>query len=123
MELNKNTKFTLSIETAVSIGVTIFMIIGLWFNLQADIEEAKLLPEPPVSRTEYDLKDQMIRNSIMNTEEKVEKLEEKVDDIKEDTRSINDTLLKMRYKDELLLWYGMVAWTILMAIALILAVR
>jgi hypothetical protein len=95
MEVNKNTKFTLSIETAVSIGVTIFMVVGLWFNLQADIQEAKELPEPPVSRTEYDLKDQMIRNSIMNTEDKVEKLEEKVDDIKEDTRSINKTLLDM----------------------------
>ena len=82
-------------EWDISIAVTIFIIVGLWFNLQAEIEEAKELPEPPVSRTEYDLKDQMIRNSIMNTEEKVEKLEEKVDDIKEDTRSINDTLLKM----------------------------
>ena len=61
----------------------------------ATIEEAKLLPEPEVSRMEYDLKDQMIRDSIVNTESKVEKLEEKVDDIKEDTRSINDTLLKM----------------------------
>ena len=95
MEVDKGTKFTLSIETAISIAVTIFMVVGLWFNLQADIQEAKELPEPPVSRTEYDLKDQMIRNSIMNTEDKVEKLEEKVDDIKEDTRSINDTLLKM----------------------------
>ena len=98
MELNKNTKFTLSIETAVSIGVTIFMVVGLWFNLQADIEEAKQLPEPPISRTEYDLKDQMIHNSILNTEEKVEKLEDKVDDIKEDTRSINETLLNMNNK-------------------------
>ena len=98
MEVGKNTKFTLSIETAVSIGVTIFMIVGLWFNLQADIEEAKQLPEPPISRTEYDLKDQMIRNSILNTEEKVEKLEDKVDDIKEDTRSINETLLNMNNK-------------------------
>ena len=95
MHVGKDTKFTLNIETAISIAVTIFMVVGLWFNLQADIEEAKKLPEPPVSRTEYDLKDQMIRNSIMNTEEKVEKLEKKVDDIKEDTRSINDTLLKM----------------------------
>lgn len=95
MEVGKDTKFTLNIETAVSIGVTIFMVVGLWFNLQADIQEAKELPEPPVSRTEYDLKDQMIRNSIMNTEDKVEKLEEKVDDIKEDTRSINKTLLDM----------------------------
>ena len=98
MELNKNTKFTLSLETIISIGVTIFMVVGLWYNLKAEIEIAKELPEPPVSRTEYDLKDQMIRNSIMNTEEKVEKLEEKVDDIKEDTRSINDTLLKMNNK-------------------------
>ena len=95
MQVGKDTKFTLNIETAISIAVTIFMVVGLWFNLQADIEEAKKLPEPPVSRTEYDLKDQMIRNSIMNTEEKVEKLEKKVDDIKEDTRSINDTLLNM----------------------------
>ena len=95
MELGKGTKLTFSIETLISISVTIFMVVGLWFNLQADIEEAKQLPEPPISRTEYDLKDQMIRNSILNTEEKVEKLEDKVDDIKEDTRSINDTLLKM----------------------------
>ena len=98
MEVGKDSKFTFSIETIISIGVTIFMIVGLWFNLQADIEEAKKLPEPPISRTEYDLKDRMIRNSILNTEEKVEKLEDKVDDIKEDTRSINETLLNMNNK-------------------------
>ena len=98
MEVGKDSKFTLSIETLISICVTIFMVVGLWFNLQADIEEAKQLPEPPISRTEYDLKDQMIRNSILNTEEKVEKLEDKVDDIKEDTRSINETLLNMNNK-------------------------
>ena len=98
MEVNKDSKFTFSIETLISIGVTIFMVVGLWFQLQADIEEAKQLPEPPISRTEYDLKDQMIRNSILNTEEKVEKLEDKVDDIKEDTRSINETLLNMNNK-------------------------
>ena len=53
MELNKDSKFTFSIETLISISVTIFMVVGLWFNLQADIEEAKQLPEPPISRTEY----------------------------------------------------------------------
>ena len=98
MEIGKGTKLTFSIETLISISVTISMVVGLWFNLQADIEEAKQLPEPPISRTEYDLKDQMIRNSILNTEEKVEKLEDKVDDIKEDTRSINETLLNMNNK-------------------------
>jgi hypothetical protein len=98
MEVGKDTKFTLSIETAISILVSVVMIVGMWFTLQGDIEEAKQLPEPPVSRTEYDLKDQMIRNSIMNTEDKVEALEDKVDDIKEDTRSINETLLNMNNK-------------------------
>jgi hypothetical protein len=98
MEVGKDSKFTFSLETLISIAVTIFMIVGLWFNLQADIEEAKQLPEPPVSRTEYDLKDQMIRNSIMNTEDKVEKLEEKVDDIKEDTKAITQALIDMNNK-------------------------
>jgi len=95
VEVNKNTKLTLSLETIISGVVTLGMIIGLWFTLQADIELAKELPKPEVSRMEYDLKDQMIRDSIMNTEEKVEKLEDKVDDIKKDTRSINETLLNM----------------------------
>jgi MFS superfamily sulfate permease-like transporter len=95
VEVGKDTKFTLSIETAISIAVTIGMVIGLWYSLQADIEEAKRLPEPEVSRMEYDLKDQMIRDSILNTEEKVDKLEEKVDSVKDDTRMIQETLLDM----------------------------
>tara|TARA_B100000214_G_scaffold344132_1_gene293094 strand:+ start:458 stop:754 length:297 start_codon:yes stop_codon:yes gene_type:complete len=98
MEVSKDTKFSLSIETAISVVVSIGMIVGMWFTLQGDIEEAKLLPEPEVSRMEYDLKDQMIRDSIMNTENKVEKLEEKVDDIKQDTRAITETLIDMNNK-------------------------
>lgn len=95
MEVSKDSKFTLSLETAVSISVTIALVVGMWYTLQADIELAKKLPEPEVSRMEYDLKDQMIRDSIMNTEEKVEKLEEKVDSVKDDTQMINETLLNM----------------------------
>ena len=94
-ELSKDSKFTLSLETAISIAVTIAMVVGMWYSLQAEIELAKELPEPEVSRMEYDLKDQMIRDTIMNTEEKVEKLEEKVDSVKEDTQMINETLLNM----------------------------
>jgi len=98
MEVGKDTKFTLSIETGISILVTVGMIIGMWYSLQAEIELAKELPEPEVSRMEYDLKDQMIRDSILNTEGKVDKLEEKVDDIKEDTKTITQTLIDMNNK-------------------------
>ena len=98
MEVGKDTKFTLSLETGISILVTVGMIIGMWYSLQAEIELAKELPEPEVSRMEYDLKDQMIRDSILNTENKVDKLEEKVDDIKEDTKAITQTLIDMNNK-------------------------
>ena len=55
----------------------------MWFALQKDIDLAKELPKPEVSRTEYDLKDQLIRETIMNTQDKVEENSEKLDKIDE----------------------------------------
>tara|TARA_R100000951_G_scaffold19632_1_gene16517 strand:+ start:19 stop:288 length:270 start_codon:yes stop_codon:yes gene_type:complete len=89
MELNKGTKLTLSLETIVSGVVTLGMIIGMWFTLQADIELAKELPAPSVSRTEYDLKDQMIRDAVLDTQEDVE-------EIKEDIKSIETYILNKK---------------------------
>ena len=89
MEVNKQTKLTLSLETIVSGVVTLAMIIGMWFTLQADIELAKELPAPSVSRTEYDLKDQMIRDAVLDTQEDVE-------EIKEDIKSIETYILNKK---------------------------
>ena len=55
----------------------------MWFALQKDIDLAKELPKPEVSRTEYDLKDQLIRETIMNTQDKVEENSDKLDKIDE----------------------------------------
>ena len=82
-ELSEDTKFLVSIKTMIGIGVALATLIGMYYTLQEEIEEAKLLPEPPVSRTEYDLKDELIRKSIMNTEEKVEENSQKLDKIDE----------------------------------------
>ena len=68
----------------------------MWFALQEDIEEAKLLPKPEVSRTEYDLKDQLIRESIMNTEEKVHENGSKLDKIEERLYELNTNTKKKR---------------------------
>lgn len=80
-EISKNSKFTLSIESLVVLGSVIVTTVGMWYTLQAEIELAKELPKPEVSRTEYDLKDQLIRETIMNTQEKVEENSEKLDNI------------------------------------------
>ena len=82
-ELSEDTKFQVSIKTMIGIGIALATLIGMYYTLQEEIEEAKLLPEPPVSRTEYDLKDELVRKSIMNTEEKVEENSEKLDKIDE----------------------------------------
>ena len=75
-ELNENTGFTVSIKTLIGIGVAISTIIGMWFMLQADITEAKNLPAPDVTRMEFDMKDQMIRQTIITTQEDVKEIKE-----------------------------------------------
>ena len=75
-ELNENTGFTISIKTLIGIGVAISTVIGIWFMLQADITEAKELPKADVTRMEFDMKDQMIRQTIITTQEDVKEIKE-----------------------------------------------
>jgi hypothetical protein len=85
-ELNEDTGFTISIKTMMAIGFAMATLIGMWFTLQADIAEAKELPSPPdpeVTRMEFDMKDQMIRNTIMETKKDVEEIKETLDKIED----------------------------------------
>ena len=82
-ELNENTGFTISIKTLIAVGFAISTIIGMWFALQADIAEAKELPAPVIDRIEYDLKDELIRQTILDTQEDVEAMRDQLDKIDE----------------------------------------
>ena len=87
-QLNEETGFNVSIKTLAGIGFAMATIISMWFVLQADIAEAKALPEPPpaeVTRMEFDMKDQLIRQTIMTTQENVT-------EIKEDIKRIEDKI-------------------------------
>jgi hypothetical protein len=77
-ELNEDTSFKISIKTLGGIAALIFTLVGMWFTLQADISEAKELPKPDVSRVEFNMKDENIRNTIMETRDDVKKLEERM---------------------------------------------
>ena len=80
-ELSENTSFTVSIQTLIGIAVGIATVVGMWFALQADIEEAKELPvapPPDVTRMEYDMKDQLIRQTIMTTQDDVKELKDRM---------------------------------------------
>ena len=85
-ELNEDSGFHVSIKTLIAIGFAMATVISMWFILQADIEEAKILPVPPkpdVTRMEFDMKDKNIRLTIQNTADDVEELKEDLDRIEQ----------------------------------------
>ena len=91
-ELNEDTGFHVSIKTLAGIGAGMAAVISMWFVLQADIAEAKELPVPPdpeITRMEFDMKDQLIRQTIMSTQEDVT-------EIKEDMKRIEEKIDKLR---------------------------
>ena len=91
-ELNEDTTLKLSLKTLGGIAFLIATLIGMWFTLQADIAEAKELPEPPpaeLTRMQYDMKDQLIRQTIMTTQDDVK-------EIKEDMKRIEEKLDRLR---------------------------
>jgi len=77
-ELNEDTSFKISIKTLGGIAALIFTLVGMWFTLQADITEAKELPKPQVSKMEFQMKDENIRNTIIETRDDVKKLEDRM---------------------------------------------
>ena len=83
-ELSEDTSFQVSLKTLGGIAVLIATIVGMWFALQADIAEARELPVPPppaITRMEFDMKDQIVRQTIMTTQEDVLELKEDLDRI------------------------------------------
>ena len=84
-ELNEDTSFKVSVKTLIAIGLGLSTLIGMWFTLQADIAEAKELPvsTPEVTRMEFDMKDQMIRNTIMETKKDVEEIKKSLEKIED----------------------------------------
>ena len=85
-ELNEDTGFKVSVKTLIAIGAAMATVISMWFMLQADIEEAKQLPEPAapeITRMEFDMKDQLVRQTIMTTQEDVKEIKEQLDKLED----------------------------------------
>jgi len=90
-QIGEDTKVTLDLKTIGMAAAGLAALIGMYFTLQADIALAKELPEPlpsEVTRMEFDMKDQLIRQTIMTTQEDVteikddmKRIEEKIDNL------------------------------------------
>ena len=82
-QIGEDTKVTIDLKTIGMIVTFVVMLAGMWYTLQADIAEAKELPLPEIDRIEYDLKDELIRQTIMDTQDDVDKILEEIEKIDE----------------------------------------
>ena len=83
MKITEKTEMTLDFK---SIGIVIAMAISVsstYFTLKADIEENKKALDKGnwVSATEYELKDELIRTTIMGNSKKLDAIENKLNTI------------------------------------------
>jgi hypothetical protein len=67
--------------------------VGMYYTLQADIEETKKLPPIEVTRLEYELKEEWNEKMIIQLKERVEMLEQ-VDDVVFEELNVLGTLMK-----------------------------
>jgi hypothetical protein len=91
MQLSEETNLQISVKTLVGIAIAIASAVGMYYALMKEIEVAKTLPEPTISRTEYDLKDQMVRDAIMQTQKDVQ-------EISRDVKVIDERLYEIQNK-------------------------
>ena len=82
-EVSENTVVGLSLKTiATIVGGAVIVTLG-YFDLKAEVELAKELPPAEVGRMEYDLKDQLVRETIMNTQKEVKDIKAQLDKMEE----------------------------------------
>ena len=99
-ELNEDTSFKMSIKTMGMIAAGIAVVVGGWYSLMQEIQEAKEqpvpvdvtiikeeilkeIPEAEITRMEFDMKDQMIRNTIMDTQKDVQEIKASIEKIED----------------------------------------
>ena len=99
-ELNEDTTFKMSIKTMGMIAAGIAVVVGGWYSLMQEIQEAKLepvqvdvnilkeqileeIPEAEITRMEFDMKDQMIRQTILTTQQDVEEMKKTLEKIED----------------------------------------
>ena len=76
MKINENSQFTLDLKTIIMIIGFVVSLSATYFTLMAEVEVAKTLPEMPISEKEFELKDKLIRASILSTQEDVQEIKE-----------------------------------------------
>jgi len=92
-KISENTNIQLDLKTVIAIIMVTASFVGMYYTLQADIEEAKKLPPIEVTRLEYELKEEWNEKMIIQLKDQVEMLEQTQDILKEEV-NITASMIK-----------------------------
>jgi len=76
MKINQSTEFNIDLKTVIGIIMFTSSLVGMYYTLQDDIEDAKKMPKAVIDRIEYDLKQDWHTNHINKLEDEVKELRE-----------------------------------------------
>ena len=82
-KVSEDTMLGMSLKTLATLGGALVIGTVAYVDLKAGIQEAKELPPPTITRVEYELKDELVRNAIMETQKQVEQIAKDVSRIEE----------------------------------------
>lgn len=80
-EIGEDTVLGVSLKTLIALAIGLSVAVGMYYDVKAEIDIAKQLPEPAVSRIEFDLKDNLVRETIMTNAKNIEDIKTQLDKI------------------------------------------
>ena len=93
-----NTKFTLSVQTMIGAATGIASLVGMWYMLQADIQEAKELPSlETLYSNEYPSRPEGYNwpRSYEQYKDQVGSLQEDMDDVFDQIEELEETIKEL----------------------------
>ena len=98
-ELSEDTAVQLSLKTLGGVAFLIATLVGMWFTLQGDIQDLNnkiesFSGEEFVQKVEFQLKDELVRSTIIQIEKSTDGLKEDILDNKENIKELEDKVYK-----------------------------
>ena len=99
MKVDESTELTLDLKTIGMIVGGVIALASMWFTLQGDIQEINskidnIGSEEFVQKMEFQLKDELVRSTIIQIEKSTEVLKEDILDNKESIKELEDKVYK-----------------------------
>tara|TARA_R100000908_G_C3734528_1_gene132848 strand:- start:299 stop:604 length:306 start_codon:yes stop_codon:yes gene_type:complete len=96
-KISEETQVQLDLKTIGMIVGGAIALAGMYFTLQADIKELQLQqnPEEFVKKMEFQLKDELIRTTVMQIEKSTEALKEDIKENKDQIEKNTDKLYEI----------------------------